>query len=339
MPLFRLLFLTVTLLPLAVSSHTAIGKSRSGIVFLNHIRDLGEVVQGEKSVVTFPFENRGDRPITVQGVHSPCGCTVAEAEPNQVYEPGAKGVIQVTFNSSDFVGRVVKAVTVMTDQKYVPTKTLTIKAKVIAELDVQPPVIDFGEVRGGSESVKEIVVRRVRGSQTKILEVIQDHDWIDVLQVSGREDEWRYQVRLKPPMSAHFLKDDLVLKTDSKVLPEIKVLLRASITGAVTASPQYIEFGAVPPEQMSEKVIELDGVREFEVDKVLVELSVNGSPMRDANDLIEVKKDNLSEAKHRVSLRLRNDSKIGGSVHGKISVLTSDPEQKKLSVDFYAFFL
>jgi hypothetical protein len=60
--------------------------------------------------------------------------------------PQESGAIDVTFDTTDFNGPVVKTITVMTNERHVPDRTLSIKATVVSEFEVNPPLADFGSV-------------------------------------------------------------------------------------------------------------------------------------------------------------------------------------------------
>ncbi len=312
--------------------------ARGQLQFDTLASDVGRIHRGEKRHVSFRFKNVGNGPISVKGVHAACGCTAVEGQLNRVYQPGEIGAVEVTFDSTDFVGKVVKAVTLMTDQTAIPTRTLTIIADIVADLAVDPPVLDFGDVRGDEELSKEFSVKQLLDSKVE-LKGVRGVDGLVRIEDISSQKERRFRVTLLPQVMRKFVKEKISVLTTSEHLPEISVLVRANILGAISATPAYVEFGAISPQQASERWIKIEGIRPFSVQDYSVELNVNGASIRDGQAQIEIVKDASAKSQQEVLLRLRNKGVAAGSVHGRILVQTTEPSQKQLSVDFYAFFL
>lgn len=74
--------------------------------------DFGQVVEGEKVVRLFEFENTGDAELLIFNVTAACGCTVPNNWPKTPVKPGEKGSIEVEFDSTDRVGQVTKKITI-----------------------------------------------------------------------------------------------------------------------------------------------------------------------------------------------------------------------------------
>jgi hypothetical protein len=64
---------------------------------------FGEVPQGEVIRHTFTFTNTGEVPLLVTNARSTCGCTVADY-PRAPIEPGERGEVSVTFDTSNKYG-------------------------------------------------------------------------------------------------------------------------------------------------------------------------------------------------------------------------------------------
>ena len=67
-------------------------------------------------------------------------------------------------------------------------------------------------------------------------------------------------------------------------------------------------------------------------------LNLNGESLKDVGSFVTVSPIQDVGGKKTVSIELKNSSKGAGSVHGKLVLETTDPQQKELPVDFYAFF-
>ncbi|MBB4079931.1 peptidoglycan-associated lipoprotein [Lewinella aquimaris] len=81
------------------------GKSKAeidGLPILQFDRreiDLGKVKQGEKRTFTYTFVNEGKVPAQIMLIQA-CECTTIEHDNSNVYAPGDRGTLQVTFDSA-----------------------------------------------------------------------------------------------------------------------------------------------------------------------------------------------------------------------------------------------
>jgi len=129
------------------------------IEFTKKVIDFGDVESGKIVDVVFEFENKGDTDLEIKRINSSCGCTVPSLE-KKVYKPGEKGKIPVKFYSTGYYGKIVKIVTLVTNDLSSPYVRLRIMGNVKLK-DFSDPVlevekIDFNEVQIGKIYNKEI---------------------------------------------------------------------------------------------------------------------------------------------------------------------------------------
>ena len=60
--------------------------------------DAGSVVKGSPAVADLVVRNLGDRPLTIKGVSTSCGCTKATLTP-MIIPPGGEGGLHVVYDS------------------------------------------------------------------------------------------------------------------------------------------------------------------------------------------------------------------------------------------------
>ena len=84
------------------------------ILWLDSVRNIGRIRNGEKVEIIYRFRNTGNYPLVVTGVAVSCGCTVAE-KPEQPIAPGKEGIIKAAFHSEGRVGANHKTITVQTN--------------------------------------------------------------------------------------------------------------------------------------------------------------------------------------------------------------------------------
>ena len=101
----------------------------------NH--NFGQVFSGEKVVHVFKFSNSGDAPLVIERVRQSCGCTAAVLS-SSTLEPGARGEIQSTFDSTSFSGTVVKTIYVYNNDPAFPVVQLHLRGVVQPEIIHKP---------------------------------------------------------------------------------------------------------------------------------------------------------------------------------------------------------
>jgi hypothetical protein len=72
--------------------------SLTSIQWLDSIKNLGRITEGQKLEISFRFKNTGTKPLIIQSVRPGCGCTVADY-PKQPIAPGGEGEITGSFDS------------------------------------------------------------------------------------------------------------------------------------------------------------------------------------------------------------------------------------------------
>ena len=281
----------------------------------------------------------GSGPLRIQGVHAACGCTAVEADKGKVYASNESGYVDITLDTTDFVGSMMKVVTVMTNESITPDRTLTVRANVLAEFEVQPPLVDFGDIvsKDGAERIIKIIP--IKDFALKVENVDFPKDLFEVKWTKDAElPQWAVTVRLKPNQKIGFLKDVIRVKTNSNSLPQLEVPVRGTIRENIAIAPAYLEFGAIAQTERVKRDVTLSGVEAFQITGSKAELIVNGKAVKDASEFVSIAAVDNPSARKRVAVELKNISELGGSVHGKLYLQTNDQSQPQVEVDFYAFF-
>lgn len=68
------------------------------IQWIDSVKNLGRITEGQKVQVSFRFKNTGNKPLIIQSVRPGCGCTVADY-PKEPIAPGGEGEITGSFDS------------------------------------------------------------------------------------------------------------------------------------------------------------------------------------------------------------------------------------------------
>ena len=301
--------------------------------------DFGDVYRGSALVHRFRFVNGGPGPLVIHGVHAACGCTAAEVDKGRRYEPGQSGYVEVTLNTTDYMGSLLKTVTVMSNEKPIPDRTLTLKAFVKGEVEADPPLIDFGDVRAAVGGKQVIRVRPVPATAAPVAvrELLYNRSVFEAAAVASGK-EWVVAVILKPGHAPGFLKETLRIRNDSRHLSELPVPIRANIIGNIDASPAYLEFGAIDARGAESRTLTLKSLTPFDIKGSRAELKLNGKALPEGGSLVKVVPKPFADGQRPVVLELKHGAGLVGNIHGRVVLTTSDPAQREVSVDFYAFF-
>jgi hypothetical protein len=351
----RLVLFTSTLLAVAMStsgwaaarnssSSGTIGKNNkltnepAGVIsFEKPIIDFGMVKRGTKLSGSFKFKNIGKGPLTIQGVQAACDCTTTDAAKGKVFPPGESGNLEVVFDTTDYSGKVTKAITVITNERSMPDRTLTLTAMVQSDIEAYPPLADFGDVILNQSPQQKLQLKSNNKSELRIEKIRYNEEFLDVGYTKSGRDFTIY-VKLKPTVPIGFFKDTIWVKSNSSALPEMPIPVRATVRGQIAATPAYIEFGSIAVSEKSSRQISLTALEGFDITSNVIELNVNGGKFDDGQNLMRVSVTPSEKNGKKVSLELMNPGNRSGSVHGKVTLQTTNPQQKSLTVDFYAFF-
>ena len=96
-------------------------------VFQEEFHNFGKLEAGETIAFDFSFENKGTGYLQIVKAVTDCGC-ITIGFPKEQITPGKDGYIEIVFNTSGEVGKVLKEVQLVT--KRCGTKTLTVGANI-----------------------------------------------------------------------------------------------------------------------------------------------------------------------------------------------------------------
>jgi len=137
--------------------------------------DFGEVESGETVDVKYEFKNIGDKPLIIKNVSTSCGCTATQLEKRE-FQPGEDGVIPTKFFSRGYSGKVIKTVTVTTNDPKNKHTILKIQGEVkltkFALIELIPDKIDFAAAKFGEQYKQEVTIKNPGTIELRIVEVI-----------------------------------------------------------------------------------------------------------------------------------------------------------------------
>lgn len=78
--------------------------------------DFGNIKQGKTVKTTFSFKNNGNSILKIEKIQTSCGCTGTLLSQKEI-PAGGQGSVEVTFNSGTYNGKVVRYLTIYTNDK------------------------------------------------------------------------------------------------------------------------------------------------------------------------------------------------------------------------------
>jgi hypothetical protein len=117
-----------------VRTNTEDNSQLTTIQWIDSIKNLGRITEGQKLQIAFRFKNTGSKPLIIESVQPGCGCTVADY-PKEPIPPGGEGEITGSFDSNGRENLQRKQIAVTANTMGSPHHTL------IFEVDVFKPKI------------------------------------------------------------------------------------------------------------------------------------------------------------------------------------------------------
>lgn len=198
------LFITLFIPLLAISlSATAVIKFESKEV------SFGEIESSKVVDLEFNFQNTGDDVLIIKNIAASCGCTAAKLEKKE-YKPGEKGKIKVKFYSQGYNGKVIKSITVSTNDPENVYTRLKVSGKVnmtnFAAIEVTNDRLDFKTIDLGEQYTQNFVLKNTGTINLRIIEVTHSPDFYPVFPKKelGPDEEIEVKVVLTPMQTGRF---------------------------------------------------------------------------------------------------------------------------------------
>lgn len=172
--------------------------------------DFGEIEAGKVVDLEFKFENSGDEILIIKNIAASCGCTTTKLDKKE-YQPGEKGTIPVKFYSQGYNGKVLKTITVATNDKENVYTRLRITGKVnltnFAALEIiGSDRIDFKEVMMGQEYSETVKLKNSGTIDLRLIEVTHSPDVYPIFtkKVLKPEEESEVKIVFTPMQTGRF---------------------------------------------------------------------------------------------------------------------------------------
>ena len=237
---------------------SSVALAQPKISFSQDVFDFGDINQGEVVKKTITIKNVGSEKLEILKVAPSCGCTVSTLK-KDVLLAQEETSLDVEFDSKGFSGNKVKTVRIYTNDPANQTKLLTLKGNILAEVNVDPPRIYFGDIYPESSDKsayeKEVVVRVRADAKATLGDVKSRSKWISYVVNAESEKEKTISIRLDPKITLGEFRDRLVIEVNNSDQKTVNLPIYASVKRNMTVTPQVLSFGMIDDDRLRTKIL------------------------------------------------------------------------------------
>ena len=154
------------------------------------IQDLGSVIEGDKVMITWMLENRGDANLEIERTTAACGCTVVQlSDDDKVIPPGKTLNLKAEFDSTSRRETQTKTISVLSNDPTEPELKLEFRAKVELLFELDPPsLVNLRTVRRGVAATRTLDLYPGPGRKTLEIRGMEVAEDAPIVFVSVAED-------------------------------------------------------------------------------------------------------------------------------------------------------
>ncbi len=227
LPKFTKLFLYLSLI-LFVVAVSPVFSEQPKISIPEPSFHFGKVKQGHIASHQFVVKNIGSAELQIQRIVPGCGCTATNITKKKLL-PNEESIITVDFDTTGFLGKKVRNVSVETNDPKMPVAILTMQGMIEADVSVKPRVVNFDEITVGETKSKEFTLIMTEGSKTKISSVSTKSQYIDVTKVREENGNQVYKVQVNKDAKLGTLRAMILVSLSDKSHTSLNIPVFASI--------------------------------------------------------------------------------------------------------------
>lgn len=194
--------------------------------------DAGQIEQGAMILCDFTFQNTGDEPLTIKV--NDCGCGGLKFKPpSQPIKPGQKGSVTVSIPTINRKGAYKREIMIGTNDPAQKEIRLSVAAQILETVSIVPQYIDFGLIKQGSISKKNILITNTGRKPFTIVNIESEPAGIATITPTLKQvtlkpgDKRSIEVSLGPPSRPGLIEGVVNIKTDRKDIAEKIIFIRA----------------------------------------------------------------------------------------------------------------
>ncbi|MDC1198783.1 DUF1573 domain-containing protein [bacterium] len=210
----------------------------------NTERDFGEIRQGDVLTEQFEIRNTGDAPLLMTGLDfSAYGMN---ARVRQEIAPGESASLELTWDTSRYVGEAVGQARLSTNDRARPEIILTLSGVLIPPIEVSPfPAFYLSQFAG--ESIERSVTIRNHQDHPVAITGIEGESprFASRIEIVEPGREYRLHVEVSPETPIGRWRDRLRVLTDDKKRDKIGVEVNILVKPDIALSAEALDFGRI----------------------------------------------------------------------------------------------
>jgi hypothetical protein len=189
---------------------------------------------------TFVLANEGEAPLAIYRVQSDCGCALVRLE-DKIIHPGEQITVKVWLSLKGRAGRQHHRVLIESNDPDNPRLTLSLIGEAIAELEVEPDRIYWGNLRSDADEVKTVDIKFQESASGHITGagVISPAFTVD-LETNKPGRAYRIRIRPVPPLVFGRFATNVWITTDSPRYPRLTVPMQGRVVGDIYTVPDEL---------------------------------------------------------------------------------------------------
>lgn len=192
--------------------------------------DFGNIHRGQKVERKVVVKNTGNELLELGRVDVSCGCT-GTVVTNGSIPPGKTGEVLITFNSTNFIGKIHKTVTVNSNAPAGPT-VVEFEGNVIQEIAIDPQQFWFKDAEVGRMNSSKITLTNNSPEPVTLTSYLSScHGFSLTLPKEPIKPGGSVELvaTLKAEAASQVLNESVSIKTSSKNEPEVYVRIFGSV--------------------------------------------------------------------------------------------------------------
>lgn len=215
--------------------------------------DFGDVVKGEVVECDFEIKNLGDKDLTIVDARPSCGCTITNFD--KTIKPGQSGKLHAKLDTRDFVGPIVKAITIESNDAETPYMKVLLKADIKTIVNVLPKhSIRFTKLERETITKVVTIVTETPGRDFEIKNVTTDKPFITtkIIPVPEKDKDplypnrqYQLQVTISPEAPVGTVHSEIKVTTNEPKVPKVTIRALGLVRPAVVVSPPTLTMGPI----------------------------------------------------------------------------------------------
>ncbi|MFZ4573437.1 MAG: DUF1573 domain-containing protein [Phycisphaerales bacterium] len=310
------------------------------ITFDSTAVDFGNINDDKPAVHEFKFTNSGKGTLVIQSVQGSCGCTVPALQKRE-YAPGESGQIRVEYNPHNRRGKQHTNVTVTSNDVKNPQLKLDINSNVIPQIQIDPPLANFGNVDRGQSPVQTVMISS-RSPDLKVTAVNSNSPNVTATLGEAKPAEldgspvMQYPVELKvSPTAASGQLQALISITTTDTKRALSVSAMGEVVGTIAATPARVQLGGMAASQPINSQVRL-ATRNGKAFKILSVEDVSATGQKFFTTAPTIQEDN-SVTPPGYFINLSATANGNGSIRGELVITTDSKEDSVIKVPYFGF--